>query len=453
MMLGSLLSKERGGRVITRSFRVFSSKCRRAAFGVMSWGDGSQGALGLGSCLAATAGVEDAYEPTRIEGLPDDVLSIGAGHYHSLAVTAQGEVWAWGRNNEAQLGRGLSSPRESWNRPEKVLGLNGVRTRAAFASGVVSTAIGEDGSVWVWGKSKRGQLGLGQGITEAVLPCRVEALAANHIVKVSLGWGHALALSKDGQLFGWGYCAEGRLGLIGKEAEVQQSTSPRLSRATTVPPKLSSSALEMAEKQVLEDMNAEKNMSIIWEPRLVEELRGVPVLDIACGLDHSLILCRNNALLSGGNNTYGQLGRSNEGPWLLPVDMPFRPLSISSGLGHSLAVCEVPRSEVDGEPTTAIVSWGWNRSSQLGRPGPEHIPAITEGLAGEIPISVSGGRAHSIALTSKGNLWAWGCGKNGRLGLGSSADEVEPALVESLEGFELLQAVSGFDHSLILVAE
>ncbi|GJV16616.1 secretion-regulating guanine nucleotide exchange factor isoform X1 [Tanacetum coccineum] len=42
--------------------------------------------------------------------------------------------------------------------------------QSAFASGIVSAAIGFDGSLWVWRKSKRGQLGLGTGITEAIVP-------------------------------------------------------------------------------------------------------------------------------------------------------------------------------------------------------------------------------------------------------------------------------------------
>lgn len=135
-----------------------------------------------------------------------------------------------------------------------------------------------------------------------------------------------------------------------------------------------------------------------------------------------------------------------------PVDIQFRPLSIASGLGHSLAVCHGASSEAI-EDATSVVSWGWNRSSQLGREGPEDIPKVVEGLAGETPISVSGGRAHSLALTAKKEVWAWGCGKNGRLGLGSSTDEVEPMLVEYLEGTEVIQAVAGLDHSLVLVAE
>lgn len=59
-----------------------------------------------------------------------------------------------------------------------------VNVCSAFASGVISAAIGDDGSLWVWGKSKRGQLGLGERVMEAVVPSRVEALAGEKITKV-----------------------------------------------------------------------------------------------------------------------------------------------------------------------------------------------------------------------------------------------------------------------------
>ncbi|KAF7140911.1 hypothetical protein RHSIM_Rhsim06G0182900 [Rhododendron simsii] len=414
---------------------------------VMSFGDGSQGALGLATSAVGMGG--DAYEPTPVPGLPSDVSNISAGHYHSLAVTSQGDVWAWGRNIEGQLGRGLLAPRESWNEPKRVKGLDQVRVRAAFASGVISTAIGDDGSLWVWGKSKRGQLGLGEGITECVSPSKVEALSGEEIVKVSLGWGHALAQTKDGKLFGWGYSADVRLGQMGKPLERSAlDSSSDLSKATQV----SSSVLEAAEKLVLEGMEKEKDMPIVWEPCLLQELHDFEVVDVACGFDHSLVLCRDGTLLSCGSNVYGQLGRVIQDLGMLPVDIKFCPTSIASGLGHCLAICQIKRSEGTGE-SAGIVSWGWNQSSQLGREGPENLPLVVNELAAETPVSVSGGRAHSVALTSKGEVWVWGSGRNGRLGLGSSMDEAEPQLVDYLEGSEVLQAVSGFDHNLVLVAE
>lgn len=107
---------------------------------------------------------------------------------------------------------------------------------------------------------------------------------------MSFGWGHALAKTEDGNLFGWGYSADARLGKVGNSFE----TSPLDSNAGISENRgqLSSSTFEVAEKLVLEGMEKEEHMPIVWEPCLVEELHGVEVVDIACGLDHSLVLCR-----------------------------------------------------------------------------------------------------------------------------------------------------------------
>lgn len=111
--------------------------------------------------------------------------------------------------------------------------------------------------------------------------------------QVSFGWGHALAQTEDGKLFGWGYSADGRLGSTAGTLETSPLESSMLENG-----ELSSSTLEAAEKLVLEGMEKEKNMPVIWEPRLVSELHGIQVLDIACGLDHSLILCGRYFVLS-----------------------------------------------------------------------------------------------------------------------------------------------------------
>lgn len=80
----------------------------------------------------------------------------------------------------------VSFDRDSWNVPNRVIGLDQVNVGSASASGVVSAALGDDGRLWIWGKSKRGQLGLGENVMEAVTPSRVQALEGEKIVKV--GW-------------------------------------------------------------------------------------------------------------------------------------------------------------------------------------------------------------------------------------------------------------------------
>ncbi|XP_050206404.1 uncharacterized protein LOC126656012 [Mercurialis annua] len=453
MRVREFLQKEQNflNQIAINTIRRFMSSQRSANHNVtrvMSFGDGSHGALGLPTSLTGVG--TDAYEPTIVPGLPADVVGLAAGHYHSLAVTSSGQLWAWGRNHEAQLGRDVLAARDTWNEPMRVEGLNKVHVISAFASGVVSAAIADDGSLWVLGRSKRGQLGLGKGITEALVPSKVEALAGEKIAKVSFGWGHALALTDDGKLFGWGYSADGRLGRIagGVDVSALDSSSALVKDNQQVP----RSTVEATERLVLEGMEKENDMPIVWDPCLVEESQGTEVVDIACGLDHSLVLFRDGTLLSCGSNIYGQLGRANQEIGLFPVDVKFHPFSIASGLGHSFAVCKTALSDSEGE-ATCIVSWGWNQRSQLGRVGPENIPSEVEGLDEEDPVSVCGGRVHSIAVTSKLEVWVWGCGKNGRLGLGSSVDEAEPVLLDSVEGYDVLQAVSGFDHNLILISQ
>jgi len=67
-----------------------------------------------------------------------------------------------------------------------------LQVTSAAASGVASFAVLEDGTVWGWGSSKRGQLGLGQGTVQALKPQRLPGLEG--ITEVSAGWGHACAL-------------------------------------------------------------------------------------------------------------------------------------------------------------------------------------------------------------------------------------------------------------------
>lgn len=48
-----------------------------------------QGALGLGE-------TPDSYIPESIEGLPENISGVVAGHYHSLAWDEEGRLFSWG---------------------------------------------------------------------------------------------------------------------------------------------------------------------------------------------------------------------------------------------------------------------------------------------------------------------------------------------------------------------
>lgn len=104
--------------------------------------------------------------------------------------------------------------------------------------------------------------------------------------QVSFGWGHALAQTKEGKLFGWGYSEDGRSGHMGQTLNTATTQLPRAQELVE-----ESTLLEVAEKLVAEKIEKEDKMPIIWQPTMVTELSFLNISDIACGLDHSLVLC------------------------------------------------------------------------------------------------------------------------------------------------------------------
>ncbi|XP_061898936.1 alsin isoform X1 [Entelurus aequoreus] len=70
---------------------------------VWSWGHGDQGQLGHGDNL-------DRLQPLCIKSLNNkEVVRVAAGAHHSLALTAQSQLFSWGSNSHGQLGH-MESP-------------------------------------------------------------------------------------------------------------------------------------------------------------------------------------------------------------------------------------------------------------------------------------------------------------------------------------------------------
>ena len=85
-------------------------------------------------------------------------MAIAAGLGHSLALQADGTLWAWGSNFSGQLGNG-----DATNQPAPVQVVNpGAVPYVAIAAGdSYSVARQADGSLWSWGNNTKGQLGIG----------------------------------------------------------------------------------------------------------------------------------------------------------------------------------------------------------------------------------------------------------------------------------------------------
>eukprot|EP00753_Platysulcus_tardus_P022526 PLAT9738.1.p1 GENE.PLAT9738.1~~PLAT9738.1.p1 ORF type:complete len:426 (+),score=186.57 PLAT9738.1:38-1315(+) len=100
-------------------------------------------------------------------------------------------------------------------------------------------------------------------------------------------------------------------------------------------------------------------------------------------------------------------------------------------------------------PAGTVLSWGTNKHGQLGRSGGSDRPDAVDGLPATVDV-VAAGASHSLAVTDDGRVWTWGEGKYGILGHGGSDDEATPRLVEAFEGVEMARVSGGRWHSAAL---
>jgi len=127
--------------------------------GLWTWGNNGFGQLGSG--IAQDHGVANPI-PTHIM---ENVIAVSAGEMHTLAITKNGELWAWGRNGNGQLGDGTTTDRNS---PVFVL----YDVVYVSAGSVHTLAVRSDSSLWAWGCNEFGQLGDGT-TTDRHLPVRI----------------------------------------------------------------------------------------------------------------------------------------------------------------------------------------------------------------------------------------------------------------------------------------
>lgn len=163
------------------------------AFGVKV--DGSLWAWGINTGSAQSAGsVTDRFAPVQIG---NGYAAVAAGDTHALGLKQDGTVWAWGHNIYGQLGDGSKALDDS-SRQEVPKHVDSGYI-AISAGGYYSMGIKTDGSLWAWGRNDDAQLGDGT-VTESLVPKQVGV----GFTKVSAGRRHALGIKADTSLWEWG---------------------------------------------------------------------------------------------------------------------------------------------------------------------------------------------------------------------------------------------------------
>ncbi len=331
---------------------------------IFARGASTRGQLGNG-VSGDDQGVVAAKPGPELAGRP--FIAISAGFDTSYALTADGQVFAWGLNQFGQLGIGHY---DLTFYPQAVVtngALAGVKVAAISAGSLHCLALASDGRVFAWGENSVGQLGNGttNNSSEPVAVDLSGALAGKTVTAIAAGSAYSLALTAAGEIFGWGYNERGALG-----------DGTNITRLSPVAVDFSGLPSE------------------------------VKVTSLAAGGDFSLALTSDGKILAWGGNDFGQLGDSTTETRLKPIMTDFggalsgRPIiAIAAGAGHSLAWT------ADGMK----FAWGYNQFGQLNVPGvnvshPLPTPMETAGALGGLIVTdlASGATAfYTMFLTTE----------------------------------------------------
>ena len=401
---------------------------------VWAWGNNDYGQLGDGTTAPATTAVQ-------VIGL-SEVKAIACGGSHSLALKTDGTVWAWGSNFYRQLGDNVPVYALRYEKAVQVSGLNCI---IAIAGGYNhSLALREDRTVWAWGKNDNGQLGDGTTTDNAAV---VKVSGLSEITDIAGGYEHSLALRDDGTVWAWGNNSSGQLG---DGTTTDKTTAVQASGLGEIKAIMSGYYHSLALKtdgtvwawgsndygQLGDGTTTDKTTAV-----QVSGLSGITAT--AGGGSHSLSLKKDGTVWAWGDDYYGQLGDGIQ-PYVPYITTAVQLngqsgiTAIAGGYSHSLAL------KKDG----TVWAWGNNDYGQLGD-GTEIDRATVVQVSGLSGITaIAGGYSHSLALKNDGTVWAWGSNDYGQLGDGSRADKKTAVQVSGLSGITAISG--GYYHSLAL---
>jgi len=400
---------------------------------VYSWGSGVDGQLGHGVIDYNKSILGNNYVetiPKPIDYLKNlSIVNVSAGTYHSAALSNDGKVYTWGKNVHGILGHGSnlsgsniinnnnSSSKASSGDDEICLApklLQSIPSNIKQVScGEAHTAVlTKDGELYTWGFngssgflfSSLGALGIGDTIKGDVkIPTKVYVGGKDDVrlKSISSGKSHMLGLGLEGEVWVWG---EGKTGIVGDGG---QNDAPE-----PVPIGL---FLEM----------------------------DVTITQIACGQAFNLALSDKGDVYSWGSNDQGQLG-------------------VGSGFGTDTYSMETYPAQIKTLKNIKHIAAGTHHALAVGQKGEVYMwgykvwmePHLMSEVSSKNIIAAGAGDRYSIVLSDAGQLFSWGksmfAAQNGVLAQGDKRHHAQPQLISSLANIPIKQISCGNRHVLAL---
>ncbi len=178
---------------------------------VFTWGGYLSGQLGLGEISKEMYPYGYKDVPEQIEALDTRApRAVACGDYHTVLIDGLGDLMTFGtveKNANGQNGKYDEPSPKMLDMPKEIVGIDFRQVSCGSYHTIALTAQGE---LWAWGWNEHGQLGLGDLITRPQ-PERLSEFSARNIRKIACGETHSICLS-DRDVYTFGNGAQGALG-------------------------------------------------------------------------------------------------------------------------------------------------------------------------------------------------------------------------------------------------
>lgn len=323
------------------------------------------------------------------------------------------------------------------------------------------------GTLITFGKAEYGKLGHGDNIVNYYIPTAVEYFHESSIVKVSSTTMNMLVLDEDGFVYYIG------AGLNNTTMNTDPLTN-KLSRREVKPrklhifPRLTTKVVNLScglmhSLLLLEDgkvlsfgsgMNGRlgsgdgndrfDNACVV---HFSDESTAVAV---ECGASHSLILDCNGRVYTFGKNSQGQCGIGTTEDCYFPklVDLPGMVIQkIAAGWEHTMMLTETGKLLSCGGGFKDIRRTGIPPVLGLGTTQSCNLPKEISSIDSIVIVDIQSGWDHCLALDNVGRVLSWGSGSNGKLGHNCDENYSMPCVINSLENIKIVAISTGCEHS------
>jgi len=373
--------------------------------------------------LAKSANTQ--WKPVRLAALKDEqivAVNKGCSSACAMAITDEGKVFAWGRNEAGQLGLGDTKDRFVPTLINEITGYEIVEVATGKSHTLFLTS---EGKVLACGSNAEGQCGQGRKTGNLEKPKLIQHEGAD-IVSVAAGGLFSVILDKEGKVWTFGHPENGTLGHNDEGKFIEKAKKVEF-------------RCEYSPKQImgfLEKDTKEKEVIPLAIPHMVK---------ISCGPNHAVAVDKNNKAYSWGFGGYGRLGHSETVDELVPrlikyLDGKNRGVrDVICGSSFNLGISEIPGM---------VNMWGIYTTSKEANMYPKAIQDL------------SGWNVRSIACNTKG--WVAAADDaviasmpapcTGELGCGDKKkSSAAPTIVDTLEGHYVLRVGAGPSHTLYIV--